>query len=85
MEDGLNFFFGVLLTVLVASVLLLVLAFTIRACVSDARRRGKSPVPVCAAVILFFPWGLISWLIFRPDPLNKPTGKQPFRLENYHQ
>jgi hypothetical protein len=47
--------------------------------VNDARRRGKSPVLVCVAAIFFFPWGLIAWLVFRPNPLD---GRR-FRLENY--
>lgn len=36
--------------------------------ISDAKLRGKSPFLVFVAVIFFFPWGLIAWLIFRPDP-----------------
>lgn len=33
---------------------------------NDARRRGKSPVLVLIAVVFFFPFGLIAWLVFRP-------------------
>jgi hypothetical protein len=51
--------------------LLVVLLVTIRACVRDARRRGKSPLTVTLAVIFFFPWGPIAWLLFRPDPLTR--------------
>jgi len=43
----------------------------IRWCVDDARLRGKSPFIVCCAVILFFPWGLIAWLVFRPDVVER--------------
>jgi hypothetical protein len=25
---------------------------------------------VCIAVLFFFPWGLVAWLIFRPDPID---------------
>lgn len=39
-------------------------------CIADAIRRGKSPLWVSIAAILFFPWGLIAWLIFRPDILE---------------
>ncbi len=73
-----------LLMVLTGGVFLLVLlGVTIRWCVSDARRRGKSPVLVSAAVIFFFPWGLIAWLVFRPDPLGRVRGQQQFRLQDF--
>jgi hypothetical protein len=49
--------------------------------VRDAERRGKSPVLVAIACVLFFPWGLVAWLIFRPDPIDK--GKDGFELEDY--
>jgi len=72
------------LAVLFTGILLLVvLALTIRACVIDARRRGKSPLLVTIAVIFFFPWGLIAWLLFRPDPLDPSTGNRLFRLEDH--
>jgi hypothetical protein len=32
----------------------------------DAHRRGKSAILVCLAVVFFFPFGLIAWLLFRP-------------------
>jgi len=35
---------------------------------SDARRRGKSAFLVCVAVVFFFPFGLLAWLLFRPAP-----------------
>jgi hypothetical protein len=76
-----------MLSVLVAAcVVLLVLTalwITIKACVADARRRGKSPLFVTVAVILFFPWGPIAWLLFRPEPLNPSGGQRQFRLEDY--
>ncbi len=62
-------------------VLIAVVAITISACVADARRRGKSPLLVTLAVILFFPWGLIAWLLFRPRPLERP--QRPFRLDDH--
>ena len=47
----------------------------------DAIRRGKSPWLVSIACVLFFPWGLVAWLIFRPDPVD--SGKDQFELENF--
>jgi len=41
-----------------------------RWCIDDARLRNKSPFMVCCAVILFFPWGWIAWLVFRPDAID---------------
>lgn len=35
-------------------------------CAADAKRRGKSPWLVSLMVILFFPVGLMAWLVFRP-------------------
>jgi hypothetical protein len=49
--------------------------------VRDAERRGKSPWLVAIACVFFFPWGLIAWLIFRPDPTDK--GKAGFEIEDY--
>ena len=37
---------------------------------NDASRRGKSPLLVLIAVMFFFPFGLLAWLLFRPDPGN---------------
>ncbi len=43
--------------------------------VRDANRRRKSPLLVLAAVVLFFPFGLIAWLLFRPPYANiRPGG-----------
>lgn len=78
MDDALN----ILLMLAVAALLLVVLGITIRACAADARRRGKSPALVCLAVILFFPWGLIAWLLFRPDPIDG-GGQQRFLLKDH--
>jgi len=52
-------------------------------CIKDAIRRGKSPLLVFIAVIFFFPWGWIAWLIFRPDPIEPQ--KRPFDLQEYRQ
>ena len=34
--------------------------------VRDAARRNKSGLLVLIAVVFFFPFGLIAWLLFRP-------------------
>jgi hypothetical protein len=73
---------SVLVTIFVG-LLVLILRSTTKACVDDARRRGKSPLLVAVAVILFFPWGTIAWLLFRPEPLNPMGGQRQFRLEDY--
>ena len=64
-----------------AGFLILLLVLTVKGCVKDARRRGKSPLLVIIAVIFFFPFGLIAWILFRPEPLNSRRGR--FDLENY--
>ena len=51
--------------------------------IADAKLRGKSPLLVSLAVVLFFPWGLLAWLIFRPETINPASGNRPFRLEDY--
>jgi hypothetical protein len=56
-------------------------AWTIRLCVIDAQRRGKSPLLVTLLILISFPLGLILWLIFRPEP---PSGTaNGFRLEDH--
>jgi hypothetical protein len=50
----------------------------------DAICRGKSPFFVKCAVILFFPWGLIAWLLFRPDPIDdQQMRQQDFDINDY--
>lgn len=73
---------GILLMLALATLLFVLLGSAIGWCARDARRRGKSPVLVCLAVILFFPWGLVAWLVFRPDPIDG-SGQQSFRLEDH--
>jgi len=80
-EDGRML--SVLVATSVALLVLTVLWITIKACVEDARRRGKSPLFVSIAVILFFPWGTVAWLLFRPEPLNPIGGQRQFRLDDY--
>jgi hypothetical protein len=57
------------------------LAWGIKLAAVDAIRRGKSPWLVSSACVFFFPWGLVAWVLFRPDPIDK--GKNVFRLEDY--
>ena len=68
----------VLLFVLIAGALL---GWTFKVAGNDARRRGKSPVLVWIACVLFFPWGLVAWILFRPDPIDR--GKGEFELEDF--
>jgi hypothetical protein len=62
---------------------LLVVVFTVKVCVDDARRRGKSPLLVSLLVLFSFPLGVIIWLLFRPEPLNGASSQQPFRLDDH--
>jgi len=63
------------LPVLIFSIIGLVIFFSIIGwCCNDASLRGKSAFLVCIAVFCFFPWGLIAWLIFRPDPIDPEDG-----------
>ena len=53
---------------------------------SDAVLRGRSPTLVKCAVILFFPWGLIAWLLFRPNPIvQDKQHPRPFDLNNFRE
>ena len=51
--------------------------------IQDAKLRGKSPLWISLAVVFFFPWGLIAWLIFRPEPIDPTKRNRRFRLEDY--
>jgi hypothetical protein len=68
---------------IVVFLVIVVLGVTVSACVADARRRGKSPLMVTVAVILFFPWGLVAWLLFRPQPLEEIGARPQFTLEDH--
>ncbi len=72
----------VALGLLILVLIIAALAVTIKFCIEDARRRGKSPVLVTLAAVFFFPWGLIAWLLFRPDPLPDDD-RPPFRLKDH--
>jgi hypothetical protein len=47
--------------------------------INDARRRGKSPILVWITVVLFFPYGLLAWLLFRPAPVVTRLSFSPRR------
>lgn len=63
--------------------LFVLFVFAIRACATDARRRGKSPLLVTLMVLFFFPLGLLAWLLFRPEPLDAVSAQRRFRLETH--
>jgi hypothetical protein len=66
------------LTILALAMIVVALCALVRWAAGDAIQRGKSPWLVSLAVVLFFPWGLVAWLVFRPEP-TQPR----FRLEDY--
>lgn len=79
MNNIIAIMYGVLIAALILGVLYLVSNW----CTKDATLRGRSPVLVFIAVIFFFPWGLIAWLVFRPDPAD--PRKRPFNLDDYRE
>jgi hypothetical protein len=83
MSDFLRTLYGILAIVIGWAAFFVLLALTMRICIHDAHRRGKSPALVCIACILFFPWGTLAWLVFRPDPKNRPGSPSRFRLEDH--
>lgn len=60
--------------VLILCILAAVIA-TVRICAKDAIRRGKSPWLISLMVIMFFPFGLLVWLVLRPK-IIKPAASQ---------
>ena len=65
---GLGYFLEMVIGLAVLLLVLFLISRVISWAIYDAKRRGKSPILVCVAVLLFFPWGLVAWLIFRPEP-----------------
>jgi hypothetical protein len=45
--------------------------------IKDAMSRRKSPLLVVIAVVFFFPFGLIAWLLFRPAVSEALSRSQP--------
>jgi hypothetical protein len=78
-----NNYSGLIFGIIALSVFFGVLLSGIKLCIRDAMRRGKSPTLVSIAVILFFPWGLIAWLLFRPDIIDPQ--ERPVKLSDYRQ
>ena len=76
--NGLSSYVASLISLIV---FLAVLAWILRICAADARRRGKSPLLVTLLIFVSFPLGLLVWLLFRPEPLN--GGNCGFRLEDH--
>lgn len=56
-------FWSAITPALVLTAMVLVALWAIK----DAMRRRKSPLLVVIAVVFFFPFGLIAWLLFRPN------------------
>lgn len=49
----------------------------------DATRRRKSPLLVLIAVVLFFPFGLLAWLLFRPPIPAAPLAPPRYKPERW--
>jgi hypothetical protein len=77
-----NDFSSLIDPVLVLCILAVVIA-TIRLCAKDAIRRGKSPWLVTLLVIVFFPVGLLVWLVFRPKIVQAARSQGKFKLDDY--
>jgi hypothetical protein len=81
MSENFGLFLDVAGVLLIGAIFLGAIGYGSYLAAKDAERRGKSPVLVWIACVLFFPWGLVAWLIFRPDPIDK--GKDEFELEDF--
>lgn len=69
--SGVDSIFAKFLAVFALALFLFLLLFLVRICVSDARRRGKSPLLVVLLCVLCFPLGSLVWLVFRPNQLER--------------
>lgn len=86
MDPGWNIILLILLMIIILTPIVVIAGWSI----NDARLRGKSPFVVCCAVLFFFPWGWIAWLLFRPSPVfqqqaacgSYEMGDRSFRREN---
>src|SRR5690348_5098653 len=79
-RPALNAALNTLASFVVYALFLIALAATILFCISDARRRGKPAILVILAVVFFFPFGLIAWLLFRPEPAGTPQRRFDLRI-----
>jgi hypothetical protein len=57
---------------MIGLIILLAFAVAIGYCWNDAKRRGKPPLLVSLLVLCSFPFGLLVWLVFRPEPVAPP-------------
>jgi drug/metabolite transporter (DMT)-like permease len=80
--DAMNAFLNSIVWFFLLSPLILAI-FLVPWSIKDAKLRGKSPLLVALAVVLFFPWGLLAWLVFRPEVIDTAGSKRSFRLEDY--
>jgi hypothetical protein len=78
-SDSFGSFLPIAVVLLCLVTFLGLIVWGIMLAVNDAKRRGKSPVLVVIACILFFPWGLVAWVLFRPDPIDDVG----FRLDDH--
>ena len=62
-----------IIIIVVVTLLILLIGWAI----DDANARGRSALCVTIAVVLFFPWGWIAWLLFRPDRKIRPRQVYP--------
>jgi hypothetical protein len=83
MQDTASHVLGILFGLIGVVLALAILGLLIQWCMEDARRRGKSGVMLCLAVILFFPWGLVAWLVFRPEPIDRGGRPRRLRLDDH--
>lgn len=79
-QHSIEYVIEVLVFLTFAAAFCVLVIIGIRAAMRDARRRGKSPVLVAVACVFFFPWGLVAWLIFRPDPI---ASRNRFDLQHF--
>ena len=73
MEDTFVNALGVVVAIATLVAIGAVLSLALIRCINDAKRRGKSPIlvcvavvlvfPFCVAVVLFFPGGAVVWLL----------------------
>ena len=49
----------------------------------DGKHRGKNPYLV-VCLLVFFPLGLIIWLLFRPE-MEEKTSEKPFDITDYRE
>jgi hypothetical protein len=73
--------FGIVWALLLFPLVLAV--FLVPWSIQDAKLRGKSPLLISLAVVLFFPRGLLAWLTFRSEKIDATKRNRRFRLEDY--